>query len=72
MIAEVAGSDTYSQVNTTSSAVNGLPSCQVTPRFSRQVTHVRSLESVPAETLGTSVARMGTTLPSGSKPASGS
>src|SRR2546426_1804282 len=34
----VAGSITYCQLKTTSSAVNGLPSCQVTPRLSRHVT----------------------------------
>src|SRR5262249_35180120 len=56
--AAVAGSATYSQVNTTSSAVNGLPSCQVTPRLRRHVTHVRSRARVPAGMLGTSAARI--------------
>src|ERR1700687_3655658 len=33
---EVAGSAAYSQLNTTSSAVKGLPACHVTLRFSFQ------------------------------------
>src|SRR5207253_7523571 len=33
VVAAVAGSMMYSQVNTTSSAVNGLPSCHWTPFF---------------------------------------
>src|SRR5262245_40462414 len=70
--AAVAGSVTYSHVNATSAAVKGLPSCQVTPFLRRHVTHVRSRARVPAAVLGTSAARTGVTLPSGSKPASGS
>ncbi len=57
--AAVAGSATYSQLKTTSSAVNGLPSCQVTPRLSRHVTQVRSLARVPLPALGISAARIG-------------
>src|SRR5881396_1729922 len=66
--AAVSGSATYSQLKTTSSAVKGLPSCQVTPFLSRHLTQVRSLARPPFWTVGTSAARMGTTLPSGSKP----
>ena len=72
MTAAVAGSETYSQLKTTSSAVKGLPSCHVTPRLSRHTTQVPSLARPPLSTLGTSAARAGTMLPSGSKPASGS
>ncbi len=43
----VAGSATYSQVKTQSSAVNGLPSCQVTPFFSFHVTDLPSLATPP-------------------------
>ena len=43
--AAVAGSSAYSQLKTTSSAVNGLPSCQVTPCFSFQVTDLPSAAS---------------------------
>src|SRR5919197_1872613 len=50
--AEVAGSLAYSQLNTTSSAVNGLPSCQVTPRLSFQVTDLPSAASPPLSRLG--------------------
>ena len=70
--AAVAGSETYSQLKTTSSAVKGLPSCQSTLRRRRQMTQVESLASVPPSTLGTSAARTGARLPSGSYAASGS
>ena len=64
--AAVAGSETYSHVKTTSSAVKGLPSCQTTFFFSRQITHVPSLARPPLATDGTSAARAGVRLPSGS------
>ncbi len=70
--AAVAGSAAYSQLNTTSSAVNGLPSCHCTPFLSFQVTVLPSFESPPFCRLGTSVARMGARLPSGSHEARGS
>jgi hypothetical protein len=59
-------------LNTTSSAVNGLPSCQTTSFFSCQIAHVPSRARPPLSTLGSCAASTGTTLPSGSKPASGS
>src|SRR5262249_54673462 len=65
----VAGSATYSQVNTQSSAVNGLPSCQVTPFLSFQVTDLPSLERPPFCTVGISAARVAARLPSGSHQA---
>ena len=68
----VAGSAQYSQVNTQSSAVNGLPSCQTTFFFSFQVTDLPSLESPPFCMVGISAARVGVRLPSGSHEASGS
>src|SRR5262249_39875070 len=68
----VAGSITYCQVKTTSSAVNGLPSCQVTPRLSRHVTDRPSRASRPLATVGTSSERTGMRLPSASYDASGS
>ena len=70
--AAVAGSVAYSQLNTTSSAVNGFPSCHWTLRFSFHVTDVPSLAMPPFWTVGTSAARFGKRLPSGSKDASGS
>src|SRR5258706_10533956 len=69
--AAVAGSATNSQLKTTSSAVKGLASCQVTPRLSFQVTQVRSRGSVPPFTPCTSEARTATTLTSGSNAARG-
>ena len=39
-----------------SSAVNGLPSCQLTPRFSRQVTDLPSFATAPFSRLGISCA----------------
>src|SRR5262245_15912602 len=68
----VAGSATYSQVNTQSSAVNGLPSCQVTPFLSFQVTDLPSLARPPFCAVGISAARLAARLPSGSQEASGS
>ena len=47
MTAAVAGSAAYSQLKTTSSAVNGLPSCQLTPCFSFQVTDMPSAARPP-------------------------
>ena len=70
--ADVAGSAAYSQLKTTSSAVKGLPSCQTTPFLRFQITHVPSRATPPLSILGTCAASTGTTLPSGSKPASGS
>ena len=64
--AAVAGSATNSQLKTTSSAVNGRPSCQATPRLRRQITQVPSFARPPLSTLGTSAARIGTMVPSGS------
>ena len=70
--AAVAGSITYSQLNTTSSAVNGLPSCHTTFFFSFQVTDIPSFATPPFWRLGVSAARTGMTFPSGSYEASGS
>ena len=70
--AAVAGSITYSQLKTRSSAVKGLPSCHWTFAFSRQVTERPSFATPPFSRLGISAARKGTRLPSGSKEASGS
>ena len=70
--ARVAGSAAYSQVKTTSSAVNGLPSCQCTPFFSLTVTERPSRATMPFCTVGTSAASTGTKLPSGSNDTSGS
>ncbi len=70
--AAVAGSDAYSQLNTTSSAVKGLPSCHCTPFLTFQVTDLPSLATPPFCTLGISAARLATRLPSGSQEASGS
>src|SRR5437867_7928970 len=66
VVAAVPGSMTNSQLKTTSSAVNGLPSCQVTFFFNRHVTDRPSLLTMPFCTLGTSAARIGKMLPSGS------
>ena len=52
MTAAVAGLRAYSQVKTQSSAVNGLPSCQVTPFFSFQVTDLPSAARVPSSRPG--------------------
>src|SRR5215475_13600956 len=70
--AAVAGSITYSQVNTTSSAVKGLPSCHATFFLSFQVTDMPSFATPPFWRLGASAASTGMTLPSGSYEASGS
>ncbi len=64
--AAVPGSDTNSHVKTTSSALNGLPSCHRTFFFRRQVTVVPSLARPPLATDGSSAASTGTRLPSGS------
>src|SRR5262245_55995138 len=68
----VAGSAVYSAVETTAWAVNGLPSCQLTPRLSFHVTDIPSFATPPFCSDGTSWARTGTRLPSGLKYASGS
>ena len=72
VVAAVAGFLAYSQLKTTSSAVNGLPSCQVTPCFSFQVTDLPSAARVPSSRPGMEAASTGLRLPSGSQPASGS
>ena len=61
-----------SQLKITSSAVNGVPSCQTTLRLSRHVTHWPSLDSVPALREGSSSARTGTRVPSAAGAARGS
>src|SRR5207248_1080205 len=53
-VAAVAESAEYSQLKTTSSAVNGLPSCHVAFFWSRQVTDRPSLATSPFCKLGTS------------------
>ena len=68
----VAGSRAYSQLNTTSSAVNGLPSCHLTPGFSFQVTDMPSAERPPFCSEGISAASTSFMLPSASQQASGS
>jgi hypothetical protein len=68
----VAGSEQYSHVKTQSSAVKGLPSCQLTPRLSFHVTDLPSRASPPFCTVGISAARLGARLPSGSHEARGS
>ncbi len=68
----VAGSPAYWAVNTTSSAVKGLPSCQVTPFLSFQTTERPSADRPPLSRVGMLSASTGTRLPSGSQAASGS
>ena len=70
--AAVAGSLAYSQLNTTSSAVKGLPSCHLTPGLSFQVTDLPSADRPPFWIDGISAARIGMRLPSASQLASGS
>src|SRR5262245_49370911 len=70
--AAVAESVAYSQLNTTSSAVKGFPSCHWTFRLSFHVTDVPSLAIPPFCTVGTSAARFANRFPSGSKDARGS
>src|SRR5688500_6078758 len=70
--AAVPGSLAYSQVKMQSSAVNGWPSCQVTPRFNFQVTDLPSADKPPFSREGTSAARIGNRLPSASHEPSGS
>ena len=67
-----SGSVQYSQVKTTSSAVKGVPSDQVTPGFSFQVIDFRSSEMPPFSTVGISEASQGTISPFWSKRTSGS
>src|SRR5438093_6738486 len=57
VVAAVAGSITYSQVNTTSSAVNGLPSCHCTPFLSFRVTESPSRARPLLSIVGTSATR---------------
>src|SRR2546428_2821789 len=70
--AAVAGSITYSQLKTTSSAVKGLPSCHTTFFLSRHVTDRPSLATRPFWRLGASAARTGRMLPSGAYDPGGS
>src|ERR687898_1381857 len=56
---------THFHVKTTSFAVNGSPSLQVTPSSRLKVTVFRSSVSSPFSTEGTSVTRFGIRLPSG-------
>ena len=70
--AAVAGSEAYCQLKTTSAEVKGLPSCQVTPRFSFHTTVLPSLDRPPFAAEGISAARFGIRLPSLSQLASGS
>src|SRR5215813_4605427 len=65
----VAGSATYSHVNTQSSAVNGLPSCHATFFLRCQVTDLPSLARPPFWAVGISAARTAERLPSGSQDA---
>src|SRR5438445_629043 len=62
--AAVAGSAAYSQLNTTSSAVNGLPSCQRTFGLSFQVTDRPSRDRPSFSVSGISAANIGSRLPS--------
>jgi hypothetical protein len=71
-VEEVAGSRMNCQLKTTSSAVKGWPSCQVTPRLSFQVTERPSADRPPFSRVGISAASCGIRLPSKSQPASGS
>src|ERR1700741_3030469 len=72
VVAAVAGSEAYSQLNTTSSAVNGRPSCHSTPFLSFQVTDVPSAATPPFSISGIWTASTGTRSPSGSHAASSS
>src|SRR5207245_11717071 len=66
VVAAVAESAAYSQLKTTSSAVNGLPSCHVAFFRCRQVTVRASLAMSAFCELGRWVAIVGTWLGSGS------
>ena len=70
--AAVAGSRANSQVKMQSSAVNGWPSCQLTPFLSFQTTVLPSADRPPFSRVGISAARIGTRLASLSHTASGS
>ena len=59
MTEAVAGSLAYSQLKTASSAVNGLPSCQVTPCFSFHVTDLPSAAMPPFSLVGITAASLG-------------
>ena len=62
----LAASRAASQVCLTSAEVNGVPSDQRTSGFSFQVTVVRSSETPPFSSVGSSAASCGWKLPSGS------
>ena len=68
--AAVVGSVAYWKLKTTSSAVKGLPSAQVTPRLSFQVVLRPSAATPPLSRVGISAASTGTRLASASKRAS--
>ena len=70
VVAAVAGSMMYSQVNTTSSTVNGLPSCHWTPFFSFTMIESPSRATPPFSIVGISAVRFGTMVPSGSNDTS--
>ena len=70
--AAVAGSLAYSQLNTRSSAVRGLPSCHLTPGLSFQVTDLASAASPPFWIDGNLGGENRLELPSASQLASGS
>ena len=72
VVAAVAGSIAYNQLKTTSSAVKGTPSCQVTPRLSFHTTDLPSAATPPLSRLGISAASTGSRLASASQLASGS
>jgi hypothetical protein len=61
-----AGSVAYCQLKTTSSAVNGWPSCHCTFFFSFQVVDRPSAAMPPLARLGISAASTGTITPSAS------
>jgi len=62
----------YSQVKTTSLAVKGVPSDHNTSSRRVQVIEVKSAATPPLSTVGISVAKVGTRVPTGAKRASGS
>jgi hypothetical protein len=72
VVAAVAGLRANSQLKTTSSAVNGLPSCHVTSRLSFHTTVLPSAATPPLARVGISAASTGTIFPSASKTTSGS
>ena len=68
----VAGSVANWQLKTKSSALNGVPSCHVTPRLSFHTTDRPSAATPPFSRLGISAARIGSRTPSPSQRASAS